>query len=228
MKNLIMIFCIAIFAFSCSDETLNESPNLDQSKEVNDMSNTINDIVQNEEFLSVIANQSSLRNSENGNGVFVIENNFSIIFGIQTDDNKVLFLGPDPGDDYIAFLPNGNTRFFANSSNPTAFVLDLNTFTLAYSNNCYEDKSGRFNASVTGTFTESELPFGTVYFIDEVQSAEVMNGHTNVNDAMMQFDEEGLPMGCSEATVEKRLRVHMVFRDNNGQGLEPVVNYSLR
>jgi hypothetical protein len=224
MKNSILIIALALFTFSCSNESLEETPNLNVSINQNEMAKTINQLTDNQEFKSLLQNESNQRRGENGNGVFVVDNGFTIIFGFVTDDNKVVFLGPDTADDYIALLPNGNARFFAHSSNPIAFVLDLNTFSMTYSNDCYDNKTGRFNASVTGTFVEFDFPFGTVYFIEEAQTAEVMNGHTKVNDAMMEFDEFGEPIGCSEATDEKTLRVNVVFRTNN----DPIINVSMR
>lgn len=217
MKNSILfMFIFTLFIVGCSNEEVNELQ--DQNLETN-FSTLIEDITSNSEFRDLLNNSTAqLRNENNGNGVMVIDNGFSIIFGIL-DGMTVYFLGSSASDDYIAFLPNGQARFFAHSSDPLAFVLDLNTFSTTYSSDCLDNQNGRVNASVTGTYSLTQFPFGDVYFIDETSTADVLVGHARVNDAMPIFDEETFEqIGCTEVTDSKTLRVRRISNGNSEQG----------
>lgn len=216
MKNSILImFILTLFIVGCSNEDVTEQQ--DQNIAEIQISTLINDISSSSDFRDLLNNRAQLRNENSGNGVIVIDNGFSIIFGIQ-DGMTVYLLGASAADDYIAFLPNGQARFFAHSSDPFGFVLDLTTFSATYSTDCVDNQNGRVNASVTGTYTLTQFPFGDVYSIEETSTTDVLVGHARVNDAMTMYDEDFNPIGCSDVTDSKTLRVRRIINGNSDQG----------
>ena len=92
---------------------------------------------------------------------------------------------------------------------------------------CIENARGTLNTSVTGTYETLVLPFGTIYFIDQASTANIFTGHCEVSDAQPIFDENFEIVDCTEATDYKTVRIRVIFRDNNGQGLEPMITTSL-
>ena len=228
MKKSILIMSIMAFvAFGCSNEGV-EIMDQNLAERDGQVFGLIKEVSSNQEFRNLMNSRLQQRssNANNGNGVMVIENGFTIIFGVQDGDN-VYFLGPNVADDYIAFMPNGTARFFAHSSNPIAFVLDLTTFSTSFSNGCMEGTTGRLNASVSGTYELLELPFGNIYFIDQPSTADVLVGHSEVSDAQPIYDEEWNQTGCTDATDYKTMRLKMIFRGNSNQEHDPIITASL-
>ena len=226
MKKTIFILSIfTLFMMGCSDETVEniDNQNLELNRE-SAASDLMKEVINSPEFNEMFNSSSSLARNNGDNGIMVIENGFTIIFGIQEGTN-VYFLGANASDDYIAFMPNGTARFYVHSSRPTAFVLDLSTFSTSYSNTCLEGRTGQFNASVRGTYEVSEFPFGTVYFIDELSSADVMVGHSRVSDAQAIYDEDFNFTGCTDATDYKTLRLRWIT--GNGQNQDSNISVSL-
>jgi len=206
MKKLVLIMSVmALFLFNCSseDSATIDIQNVSDTQDV--FTEQVNEIISNVEFQDMMTTQMHQRDGNEGNGVFVIQNPFSFIMG-QMVDGKILFIGSFE-DQYIAFMPNGTARFFAHSNNPLGAVVNLATFSTDYSNDCYDDPTGHFNSNVIGTYTEVVFPFGTVYFMDELQSASVMNGHTEVSDAQPIYNDIFEQIGCTDATEYKTLRV---------------------
>ena len=182
MKNSIFILSImAIFALSCSKESVDtfEDQNLEFRTE-NHMVSLMNNLTSSPEFMNRVNNVQA-RNNDNGNGLMVIQESWGLAWGIL-DGSNLYILGSGDGDGSIVELPNGEARFSAHSTNPSAAVLDFNTFATTYSSDCIENPIGTVNTNVTGTYETLVLPFGTIYFLDQASSANVFTGHCEVSD----------------------------------------------
>lgn len=201
-KSILLLFVVAIFTFSCSDETVNVD---NQNLELNDsgrMADLTKKLSENQEIRDLFSSNQMHRNNGE-NGVMILQDQWGIFYGAS--ENGLLYL--IGGDGSIDLLPNGKARFKVHTNSPSAAVIDLSTFMTIYSSDCVEDPLGAFNYNYISEFEEIEIFPGFSFFspTGENASAETANGHCNVSDAQAMFDENFEFTGCTDATEYKVL-----------------------
>lgn len=208
MKNLVLIFTLALFALSCSTEEVSEP--IDQNVNLNrnsSLAESINIIQNNSDIMEFINSNQFQRND--GNGVMILDDGYNLFYFANTGDNLYLMGGAGS----IEALPNGRARFSIHTNSPSAVVISLPFFETAYSSDCVEGPLGTFNYNYISEYEEvvfEPIP-GLIFTFyvptGEHASNETRNGHCNMSNAQAMYDENFEFTGCTEATDYKVMRI---------------------
>lgn len=217
MKNLVLIFTLALFTISCSTEEVSEpiEQNVNLEKNTN-LTESLNIIQSDSQIMEFINSSQTHRN--NGNGVMLLDDGFNLSYLANTGDYFYIIGGAGS----IEAMPDGRARFSIHTNSPSAAVISLPFFETTYSSDCIEGPLGAFNYNYISEYEEvvfEPIP-GMVFTFyvptGENASNETVNGHCNMSDAQAMFDENFEFTGCTEATEYKTMRI----RPNSGISVE--------
>ncbi len=165
---------------------------------------------------------------ENNNGVIMIKNGGDYVACGWDDKNAVCVYEIDEDGFYrspidLHFLPNGEAQFIAQSKDFAVEVYALPDWELVYSNLCMEEYRGNLHINLKGTWVlidDDDFVDFDYYTFNEPSSANNMQITTWVDDAVRNLDIDLLTWDCDDPTVEKRLKVTSLFKQNGGMNFK--------
>ena len=223
-KRVLLVSIMALFIFGCNTS--------ETETQIDDPTSAMKELIQNPDFQNAINSSAALRSENskdenNGNGVMIADTGLFQFFIFSTPDNIIFSYAPD-GNFFVKVMSEDKAQFFVRTNEPHYEILDPD-WNFMYSNLCDEKKVGHLNVNLTSGY--DFLDFGPdfqLYFpAPPFTSANILTASGKVNDAAQIINEFG-EIECNEPTLEMKLSITSLFRDNSHNGNEPVIKVTLK